>query len=183
MLDSNGIHTDTTSRATKLSVCNPCFSYLPRSSMPRFALANKLYRGCLPKEFQDLTWIEERVCAIYTNTAVVTRLYQSSDPSQPRVFHGNTCAHEMNVGSTATVLPRTPSDVNDLLSVVFIGSRKFKPEYLGNMYRIRKLKVWRFLQWLRVNNRLYADIPLDKSTIDLYPEDGHLPGIEDGVVH
>jgi hypothetical protein len=65
--------------------------------MPRFALANKLYRGRLPAEFRDLTWIEERVCAIYSNTAVVTRLYQSSDPSQPTVFHGNTCAHEMNV--------------------------------------------------------------------------------------
>jgi hypothetical protein len=123
------------------------------------------------------------VCAIHSNTATITRLYQSSDPSQPRVFHSNTCAHEMNVNSTANVLPRVPADVNDLLSVVFIGSGKFKPEYLGNMYRIRKAKVWQFLQWLKQHNRLYAQISLNELIMDLYPEDGYLPGIEDGVVH
>ncbi|KAF9782846.1 hypothetical protein BJ322DRAFT_1100727 [Thelephora terrestris] len=142
--------------------------------MPRFALANKLYRGRLPEQFHDLTWIEERVCAKYTNTAAVTRLYQSSDPSQPAVFHGNTCAHEMNVSSTATVLPRAPADVNGLLSVVFIGPSKFKPEYLGNMYRIRKSKTY---------NRLYKDVLLDERTMDLYPEDGYLPGIDQAVIH
>jgi len=156
---------------------------LPRSVMPRYALANKLYRGCLPEEFQDLTWIEERVCAKYSNTAVVTRIYQSSDPSQPAVFHGNTCAHEMNVSSTAAVLPRAPPDVNGLLSVVFIGPSKFKPKYLGNMYRIRKSKVWGFLQWLKKNNRLYHDISLDKRTMDLYPDDDYLPGIKGTVIH
>ena len=51
------------------------------------------------------------MCAKYTNTAVVTRFYQSSDPSQPAVFHGN-----MDVDSTANVLPRAPADVNGLLS-------------------------------------------------------------------
>lgn len=151
--------------------------------MPRYALANKLYRGHLPEEFQDLTWIEERVCVRFSNTAVVTRLYQSSDPSQPSAFHGNTCAHEMNMNSTATVLPHAPSDVNDLLSVVFIGPSKFKAEYLGNMYRIRKSKVWDFLQWLKVHNRLYQDISLDEQRMDLYPNDGYLPGIEETVIH
>ena len=151
--------------------------------MPRYALANRLYRGRLPEEFRDLTWIKERVCAKYSNTAVVTRLYQSSDPSQPAVFHGNTCAHEMNVGSTANVLPRAPSDVNGLLSVVFIGLSKFKPEYLGNMYRIRKLKVWHFLQWLKMNNGLYRDVQLDEQTMVLYPDNGYLPRIEETVIH
>ena len=79
----------------------------------------------------------------------------------------------MNVGSTATVLPLASSGVNGLLSVVFIGSREFKPKYLGNMYRIRKIRVWMFLQWLKVHNRFYANISLDKSAIDLYPEDGY----------
>jgi len=181
LLDPDGLQVN--EEHTMLHVCSPCNGYLPRSLMPRHALANKLYRGRLPKEFQDLTWIEERVCAKYSNTAVVTRIYQSSDPSQPTVFHGNTCAHEMNMGSTAAVLPRAPPDVNGLLSVIFIGPSKFKPEYLGNMYRIRKAKVWGFLQWLKTHNRLYHDIPLDKRTMDLYPDDDYLPGIEDTVIH
>ena len=66
--------------------------------MPRYALANNLYRGYLPHEFRNLTWIRERVCAKYSNNAVATRLYQSSDPSQPAVY----------AESTATVFLRAP---------------------------------------------------------------------------
>ena len=75
-----------------------------------FALANNFYRGELPAEFKDLTWVEEMACAVYCDTAHISCIYQSSDPSQPCVFHGNTCAHDMNVVSTATVLPHTVAD-------------------------------------------------------------------------
>jgi len=61
-------------------------------------------------------YLDQGTCsAIFSNTAIVARLCQSSNPSQPTVFHGNSCAHEMNVSSVATVLPQVPSDVNDLL--------------------------------------------------------------------
>ena len=76
-----------------------------QSSMPHLALANCLYRGKLPMEFADLAWVKEMVCAKYCNTAHITCIYQSSDLSQLKVFHGNTCAHDMKVVSTATVLP------------------------------------------------------------------------------
>ncbi|KIO16894.1 hypothetical protein M407DRAFT_43823, partial [Tulasnella calospora MUT 4182] len=93
-------------------VCDECDSALGRDQVPRFALVNDLFRGVLPDEFSDLTWAEEMVCAIYRTTAHVTQLYStSSKPSDPLVFHGNTCAHDMNVVSTATVLPRTPADI------------------------------------------------------------------------
>jgi len=64
------------------------------------------------------------VCAKYRNTAHITRLFQSTDPALPNVLHGNTCAHEMNVMSTASVLPCTPADLNGSLGVVFIGPGK-----------------------------------------------------------
>ena len=34
-----------------LDFCNECYSFLSRNKMPKFALANKLYRGTLPNEF------------------------------------------------------------------------------------------------------------------------------------
>ncbi|KAG2134231.1 hypothetical protein BD769DRAFT_1714369 [Suillus cothurnatus] len=104
MLDKTGI-TVCTSDSSTLNICGQCFRSLSRAKVPRFALANKLYRGQMPPQFRDLTWVEEMVCAIYRNMAHVTRLYQSSDPAQPFVFHGNTCAHETNLVSTAKVLP------------------------------------------------------------------------------
>ena len=65
----------------QLDVCMQCHSYLCRAIMPKFALANDLYRGQLPTHFTDLTWVEEMVCAHYRYTAHITCLFQSSDPT------------------------------------------------------------------------------------------------------
>ncbi|KIM39066.1 hypothetical protein M413DRAFT_75392, partial [Hebeloma cylindrosporum] len=181
LLDKNGV-VESTSTQARLNVCPECCASLKRNKVPRLAVANNLYRGVLPDQFQDLTWVEEMVCAIYRNTAHITRLYGSSDPAQPTVLHGNTCAHDMNTVSTASVLPRTPADINGMLSVVFVGTNKLDPKSLGKMFRVRKRKVWDFLLWLRNHNRLYANLPLDLDTMNLYPEDGMLPGIEDRIL-
>ena len=182
ILDKDGFE-QSTADSDLLQICHKCYRSLKLKRMPKFALANGLYRGRLPDCLQDLTWVEEMVCAKYRNTAHVTRLYQSDDPANPRLFHGNTCAHEMNIVSTASVLPRTPSDINDLLSVIFIGPEKFKPENTGNLFRVRKSKIAAFLGFLKINNQLYKDMKIDPVLFDLFPEDGPLPGIEARVIH
>ncbi|KAF8482227.1 hypothetical protein JB92DRAFT_2618172, partial [Gautieria morchelliformis] len=92
-------------------LCPNCHSSLKVGKVLRFAFKNQLYHGQLPVEFIDLTWVEEMVCSFYRITAHVTRLYDSGDPAQPRVFHRNTCAHDMNVISVADSLPRSPADL------------------------------------------------------------------------
>ncbi|KAF8426441.1 hypothetical protein L210DRAFT_3420646, partial [Boletus edulis BED1] len=181
MLDRQGIVQDNR-KAAVIKVCSECRHALTKKKVPRCALANGLYRGELPAQFHDLTWVEEKICAIYCTTAHVTRLFQSSDPSQPKVFHGNTCAHDVNIISTASVLPRTPADVAGFLSVVFVGPRKFDPKSLGTTFRVRKSKIWAFLVWLKRHNRLYTDIPIDPDVVELYPDDGMLPGLSGRVV-
>lgn len=183
MLHKAGVEFDAVSgAAVGVKICCHCRCSLAKTKVPRLALANDLYRGSLPDQFRDLTWVEEKVCALYCITAHVTRLFQSSDPAQPRVFHGNTCAHEMNSLSTAAVLPRTPADVNGFLSVVFIGPEKFDPKRFGSLFRVRKQKIWDFLVWLRHHNVLYAKIPLDSALMDVYPDDGPIPGLDSRVV-
>jgi hypothetical protein len=49
MLDPHGLQIDKGCKT--FHVCHPCNGYLPWSLMPRFAFANKLYRGHLPEEF------------------------------------------------------------------------------------------------------------------------------------
>ncbi|KAJ7937507.1 hypothetical protein B0H13DRAFT_1852479 [Mycena leptocephala] len=66
MLDYQGINPD-----GSIEVCKDCLSKLEQSELPKFALKNDLYRGRVPDEFSDLTWIEEMACC-------------------PKVFHGNT---------------------------------------------------------------------------------------------
>jgi Domain of unknown function (DUF6570) len=170
-------------QCTVIRICDDCYRPLMKNEMPQFALANHLYRGHLPKEFQDLTWIEEMCCAIYRTTAHVTRLYESTDIKQPFVYHGNTCAHEMNVMSMASVLPRTVADINSILTVVFIGHGKFNAKKLGNFFRVRKNKIWQFLLYLKKCNKLYSTITLDQSRILEYPDDDNLPDISESVIY
>ncbi len=87
----------------------------------------------------------------------------------------------MNVSSTASVLPRTPADVNGMLSVAFIGNSKYKSACVRQLFKIRKHKVWAFLIWLKQHNHLYNDIELDSGIMEEY-SDGYLPGVHDRIV-
>ncbi|KAJ3516563.1 hypothetical protein NMY22_g14178 [Coprinellus aureogranulatus] len=182
MLDRRGF-THLTADVVTMNMCRKCYASLKRDCMPQLALANGLFRGRLPPQFSDLTWIEEMVCAIYRNTAHVTRLFRSSSSNQPTVLHGNTCAHEMNVVSTAKKLPCTPADINGMLTVVFVGPGPFKPDDAGDVFRVRKEKILAFLLWLRDHNRLYSHLDLDMDAVSQYPDDGPLPGIEESALH
>ncbi|KAG2335743.1 hypothetical protein BDR05DRAFT_850635, partial [Suillus weaverae] len=183
MLDKSGVRfIGSMGKAGGFNICPDCRSSLSKRKVPQLALVNDLYCGSLPEQFADLTWVKEKVCALYCIMAHVTHLFQSSDPTQPRVFHGNTCAHEMNTVSMATVLPHTPTDVNGFLSVVFIGPEKFDLKRMGTLFRVRRQKIWSFLLWLHHQNNLYADIHLDSSIVSLYPEDGPILGLVEHIV-
>ncbi|KAG1855287.1 hypothetical protein F4604DRAFT_1590812, partial [Suillus subluteus] len=174
---------DCTSDQVRLFLCALCRASLSKpDSVPRLALANNLYRGQLPVHLQDISWVEEKICAIYCVTAHVTRLFQSSDPAQPKVFHGNTCAHNMNIVSTAPVLPCMPSDINGLLSIIFVGPGKFNLNQLGMAKVVAHHRIWTFLLWLKHHNHLYSMIPLDSEVMSMYPEDDILPGLSDHVI-
>src|SRR6266478_5627859 len=184
LLHSPGVHIKDKSLDAHIDVCNHCHASLKLHKVPKFSLKNHLYHGHLPDEFHDLTWVEEMAVAIYRATAYVTRLYFSDDPKNPHVFHGNTCAHEQNVVSTAKALPRTAADVSNTISVLFVGPSKDVPNksMLKNVFCIQKAKVHSFLQWLRLNHQMYCDFDIDISALDTYEDDDALPGIENRVI-
>ena len=62
VFDTSAMTISETSRVV-LKVCVECLSALKRNRVPRLSLDNYLYRGKLPSELQDLTWVEEMVCA------------------------------------------------------------------------------------------------------------------------
>lgn len=168
---------------SSITICDACIVPLKSGRVPKYALRNNLYRGELPEEFADLTPVEEMVCALSCTTAQVTRVFHSTDEASPFVFHGNTCSHDMNVVSTASVLPRTAANVLGNLTVVFVGPGPVKESALRNMFRIRKWKVWGFLLWLKAHNTLYRDLDLSPLILNEYPEDGIFPGLMQSVIH
>ena len=94
------------------------------------------------------------------------------------MFHGNICARGER-GFNCYGAPYTHP----------VGRRVYwnvkVHEYLGNTYKICKLKVWGFLQWLKAHNTLYKGVSLDEQRMDLYPGAGYLPGVEveESVIH
>ena len=137
----------------------------------------------MPERFRSMTWIEEQVCARFRSTAYVTRLHYMNDPKHPYVLHGNTCAFEQDVVSTADTLPRVPSDLEECLSIIFTGPKREIPQSaLKKIFRIRKPLVLDFLHWLQENNRLYANVKIDAARLDQYDEDGMIPNLNDRII-
>lgn len=156
--------------------CGECHLSLKWKCLPKFALANKLYQGTLSYWFHNLTWIEEIVYTKFWNIAHVKRLYPSDNSMQPRIFHRNNCTPKMNAVLTASVLSHTPSDINNLLSVM-CWIRKF-----GQLVLCTEMQNCKFLGILK-----YKQLTVSRygywSITFWYPEDGPLPDIERRVVH
>ncbi|KAJ4498891.1 hypothetical protein C8R41DRAFT_730688, partial [Lentinula lateritia] len=166
--------------------CRDCYGSLRRSTMPRLALNNYLYRGELSDLLKDVTWVEEMACCIYRTTAHVTRIYGSSNPSDSFQLHGNVCAHPLNICATAKQLPWTPTDLNDLITIIFVGKKKLTPEDLMKFkpFFVRRSVIRLLLFTFCKHNRLYKDLYiLDNSCLNLYPENDLLPGLAERIVY
>ncbi|KAJ3762342.1 hypothetical protein EV360DRAFT_35918, partial [Lentinula raphanica] len=166
-------------------LCQECRSSLSNNKLPRLALNNHMFRGDLPDELQDVTWIEEMACALYRTTAHVTRLYNSSSPTDPLQLHGNACAHPLDVVNHANSLPWSPADLNQMLSVIFVGPRKLSISELNKLpqFIVRAPVIRKLYEHLRLHNRLYIDMPFDDNAYAAYPEYGILPGFEKRIVY
>ncbi len=75
MLYKEGVGVDYLTHTATVCVCDQCMVFLKVATVPKFALKNHLYRGYLPSEFSDITWVEEMAVAIYHSTAFITQLY------------------------------------------------------------------------------------------------------------
>lgn len=187
LLQPKGIRAvDRACSQVELYLCSSCYAALSKHNMPRLALNNNLYRGELPSYLQDITWVEEMACALYRTTAHVARIYGSSSDTDPLQLRGNTCAHPMNIFSNATTLPWSPTDLNDLITIIFIGPRKLRKEDWAKLtpYFVRKAKIVALLEFLRAHNKLYMNLPpLDMGILDLYPDNDLLPGLEERIIY
>ncbi|KAE9384721.1 hypothetical protein BT96DRAFT_749542, partial [Gymnopus androsaceus JB14] len=167
-------------------LCASCYTALSKDSLPKFALNNHMYRGELPEYLKDITWVEEMACSLFRTTAHVARIFGSSSATDPLQMRGNTCAHPMHIFKNATSLPWAPSDLNDFISIVFVGPRKLRQEELRKLtpYVVRKAKIKALLAHLCVHDILYAGLPPpDQTVLDMYPDDDLLPGLADSIVY
>ncbi|KAK0541218.1 hypothetical protein OC842_000051, partial [Tilletia horrida] len=143
-LEKQGIHVSP--ECTEVDICDECDSALSKQppQLPALALANGTMRGWLPEHLQDVTWLEERLCAKYLGVAYVVRLYdfEARLPSEQRArtMKGHTCSFPLNTISTATALPWKFSSGGPLVSCIIIGPRKPRKEDFNGVFTVRRQK-------------------------------------------
>ncbi|KAJ3916687.1 hypothetical protein F5877DRAFT_46122, partial [Lentinula edodes] len=187
LLNKEGIRSvDVTCTVFEIYFCHDCYGSLRRLKMPRLALNNYLYRGESLKELENVTWVEEMACSIYRTTAHVTRIFGSSSVTDPLQLHGNVCAHPLNMCAIAKKLPWSPTDLNDLITIIFVGKRKLSETDLLKLkpFFVRRSVIRILLSDLCKRNRLYKDLySMDNSVLNQYPENDILPGLAERIIY
>ncbi|EIW62582.1 uncharacterized protein TRAVEDRAFT_113908, partial [Trametes versicolor FP-101664 SS1] len=95
-----------------------------------------------------------------------------------RGIKGHVIVYPQKPEKVAAVLPPAISDIMNPICVIFVGSRPPTRKWLEDKAKplvVRQQKIMDALQWLKVNNPLYADLVIDMQRIKDLPANGILP--------
>ena len=160
--------------------CVECWQDISRNVLPIGALANGLWTGVgRVKELADLTWIEEKLIArthvsIQLQKCRVRRnLSWDHFYSQSRI-KGHIVTFPMNPTMVLQTLPLPLERLSEVIKVVFVGRKELSHTEATQLsfFIVRRNKVLRALQWLVINNPLYAGVEIDQHAVNNLPHEG-----------
>jgi hypothetical protein len=161
-----------------LELCSSCSRGFRRHTLPKHALANRLYCGLVPNELKDLTMIEETMVARARSKSWIVKLQEQgtelTSPMAQRGLKGHTIIYPQQPDRLAEVLPPSVEETLTYICVIFVGSSKLTPEWLRDKARpsaVRREKVRAALEWLKCNNPLYKDVEISVNNLAALPID------------
>ncbi|KAJ7715812.1 hypothetical protein B0H16DRAFT_1667037 [Mycena metata] len=95
-----------------------------------------------------------------------------------RGVKGHIIVYPQRPSSIAQSLPPSLDDIITPICVVFVGSSPPSEEWLRTKATpliVRKEKVLKALEWLKIHNHLYAEVPINRAVLDSLPEESVLP--------
>ncbi|EAU83563.2 hypothetical protein CC1G_04819 [Coprinopsis cinerea okayama7 len=154
-------------------VCEQCHSLLTANKKPKYSLANGLWVGEVPEALQDLTLAEQ---------ALISRIRRNRSLIRVSAGHfkmiANVIALPMPTVKVYNKLPPPKGEIDDVIAVVFTG---IKPPEEDELRRtpalVRRAKVLKALEWLKLNHCNYSDLEIDQQALDTYDEEGIPVGI------
>jgi hypothetical protein len=92
-------------------------------------------------------------------------------------LRGNVATYPLNTKQIALlassdVLPPSPTILATTIGVSFIGPKNLPQRNLPPFLRVNRTRVRVALEWLKVNNPLYADIAISQRNLDALPANG-----------
>lgn len=118
----------------QLELCTSCLCCLRRQTIPKHALANRLYLGPVPNELNDLTMVEECMIAQARAKSWIVKLQETdreiTSPTSQHGLKGHTIIYPQQPDKLATVLPQPISETLTFICIIFIGNLTLTKEWL-----------------------------------------------------
>ncbi|KAJ7021419.1 hypothetical protein C8F04DRAFT_874865, partial [Mycena alexandri] len=103
---------------------------------------------------------------------------ETSVPFAQRGVKGHIIVYPQKPSSIARSLPPSLEDIITPVCVIFVGSSPPTEEWLRTKaipLIVRKERVLKALNWLKIHNHLYAEIPINQPILDALPDESILP--------
>lgn len=164
------------------NVCVECFRALSSDKIPAFALANGLWIGEIPHELAYLTLPERLLIAKYFPAAYIIKLYPKKKGARhwdKRQLYsglkGNVSTYQLDQKQIAsmvdgTIMPQQSRVLAATIGITFVGPKNLPDRGLPDLFKVRRIRVQRALEWLKENNPLFSDITISASRLAELPE-------------
>ncbi|KAJ7031866.1 hypothetical protein C8F04DRAFT_959675, partial [Mycena alexandri] len=103
---------------------------------------------------------------------------EASIPISQRGVVGHIIVYPQRPSAIAQSLPPSLEEIITPVCVIFVGSKPPTEEWLrkkASPLIVRKEKVLKALEWLKIHNHLYSEIPIDRPLLDSLPDETILP--------
>ena len=154
-----------------LRICKECLPALKKGRRPKHSLANGLWVGDIPEELRALNYVERLVVALERRNACTVRVAKLGH----RKLTANAVVFAQPVHKFYTHLPPPRKDIEECLSIIFIGSCiPDGKEFRQTPFIVRRDVVLAALKWLIRNHEDYRGIVISEENLNTYV-DGETP--------
>jgi len=167
--------------------CWPCFDAISKWRPPKYSALNAVNVSLCqhyPCALQDLTLTEE--CLIARSHPIVSvlklRPNGTVNPLAYNRLRGHVIVLPQDPGPLLDILPSAELKLYEKINVVWFGDRPPTAADLKPYLEVRKLVVYRALQWLRLYNKLYSQIVVNQDLLDSWADSFIPSDLENSIV-
>ena len=162
-------------------ICFTCRAAFDRHRVPDACMGSTMHIGCehrYPSELRNLTPLEENLISLNAAYGFITKFNvrrgQQTGPTYRKHIVGHISVFPNDVESlAATILPHPLISTLNQVHVIWTGLERPRPPDVSKLLSVRPGVLLTALQWLRVNNPLYADIVISEGEMNSWSfEDG-----------
>ena len=183
ILDGMLLHPAGVTNAEMANVCIECSRALKSDKIPACALANGMWIGATPHDLAYLTLPERLLIAKYFPAAYIIKLYPKKKGArhwdQRQMYSGlkgNVSTYQLDQGQISsmidgTIMPQQTKILAATLGITFVGPKNLPEKSFPSIFKVRRTRVRKALEWLKTNNPLFANITISESRLAELPED------------